>query len=284
MSAELTIREALERAASQLTPGSATARLDAEVLLSKALGVPRHQPYAFPERKLTPETADRYRALIEGRAKGEPVAYLIGEQEFWSLSLQVTPATLIPRPETERLVELALELIPPDAAWRIADLGTGSGAIALAIASERPRCRVVATDISTEALAVARNNAERLSLEAIEFRNGDWFKGLDDKLFELVVCNPPYVAENDPHLSRGDVRFEPAGALVSIDNGLGAIRHICEGSGGVLLEGGCLILEHGFNQGPAVRELMSTSGYTEIRQFQDYSGHDRVTRGRIPTQ
>ena len=276
------VRDVLEHAVTQLEPVHESGRLDAEVLLAFVLGKARHHPYAFPEQRLEPELADRYRSLVARRVNGEPVAYLTGEREFWSLTFKVTPDTLIPRPETERLVELALELTPTDQRLLIVDLGTGSGAIAITIACERPRCEVVAVDNCEPALAVARENAERHALHNIDFRKGDWGSALDTGLVDLIVANPPYVREGDPHLSRGDVRFEPRGALVAGEDGLSAIRMICQSAITCLRPGGFLLLEHGADQRTAVGDLLAANRYDSIRHHQDYAERDRVTQGRMP--
>ncbi|GAP66110.1 (protein release factor)-glutamineN5-methyltransferase [Mizugakiibacter sediminis] len=223
-----------------------------------------------------------FAALLARRLAGEPVAYLVGRRGFWSLELEVTPATLIPRAETERLVELALARLPADAAARVADLGTGSGAIALAIARERPRARVVATDASAEALAVARRNAARLGLGNVVFAQGDWCAALGEaRDFDLIVSNPPYIAAGDPHLGEGDLRFEPAAALASGADGLDAIRRIVRDARAHLRPGGGLLFEHGYRQGAAVRALLAAAGYREVFSARDLEGRERVSGGSI---
>src|SRR5690606_41469022 len=214
------------------------------------------------------------------RVAGEPVAYLTGRRGFRHLELQVTPDTLVPRPETELLVELALERLPTDRELRIADLGTGSGAIALALASERPRASVVATDASAAALAVARANADALGIANVEFREGDWFDAVRGERFDLVASNPPYIAEGDPHLQAGDLRFEPAMALSSGSDGLDAIRRIVAGAPAHLQPGGGLLLEHGWEQGAAVRALLSAAGFHAVATARDLEQRDRITYGR----
>ena len=227
---------------------------------------------------LTPEQEQTLQALLAQRRAGVPIAYVTGVREFWSMVLSVTPDTLIPRPDTEILVERALALIPPDTPWHIADLGTGSGAIALALAQERPRCRIVATDISTAALAVARANATRHGLDNIEFRVGAWQTPLGHELFEMIVSNPPYVRLSDTHLSQGDVRFEPSMALIAGEDGLDAIRHIARHSPPRLKSGGWLLLEHGFDQAEAVGNILRGNDYEKIDTFRDYAGQARVTQ------
>lgn len=270
--------EALAGGRRQLA-GLPSAQLEAEILLAFCLDAPRASLYANPEQDLTEEQSTRYRELLRRRLAGEPVAYLTGRREFWSLPLRVTPDVLIPRPETERLVELALRLIPADTAWRVADIGTGSGAIALAIASERPRAQLHATDISAAALAVAQANAANLSVGNVAFHRGSFCRPLPGS-FDLILSNPPYVAEDDPHLQRGDCRFEPRSALTPGADPLAAIRRIAAQAGEKLKAGGWLLLEHGPDQGEAVRTLLRGMGYREIATWQDLLGHDRVTQGR----
>jgi release factor glutamine methyltransferase len=271
------VRDLLASASRRL--GGADARLDAELLLAHALGVSRARLYAWPEDE--PDTVQRaaFERLVEAREQGEPIAYLTGRREFWSLELSVTPHVLIPRHETELLVELALERIPRDRAFRIADLGTGSGAIALALARERPLARVTATDASATALDVARGNAERLGVGNVGFAAGDWYAALGDARFDLIVSNPPYVAADDAHLAQGDLRFEPASALASGADGLDAIRHIVAGAPAHLADGGALLLEHGFDQSVRVRALLDAAGFVDVRSVRDAAGHERVTLG-----
>jgi release factor glutamine methyltransferase len=238
------IAAALAWARSALAPHTDTAGLDAELLLCRVLDCNRAYLHTWPERSLDESQEAGFRELVHRRAVGEPVAYLLGEAEFWSLPLAVTEHTLIPRPETELLVETALGLIPEDAQWTIVDLGTGSGAIALALASERPACRVHAVEASAEALAVARENAARLGL-AVQFHPGNWLEPLAGMRFELIVSNPPYVAADDPHLAQGDVRHEPRSALASGTDGLDDIRHIVAAAKPHLVAGGWLLIEHG---------------------------------------
>lgn len=272
-----TIDQIIRQATQQLTASSPSARLDAEVLLMHVTGLARTALITHSHEHLSAENEERLHALLARRMRGEPVAYLTGRREFWSMEFHITPDVLIPRPETELLVEQALHCIPENEAWTIADLGTGSGAIALAIARERPCCRVLATDISPAALAVARANARQLAIASIEFRSGAWLAPLDGEMFDLIVSNPPYVAENDPHLTAGDLRFEPHGALVSGADGLDAIRRIAADARRCLKPGGWLLLEHGSDQRAAVRELLIVHGYRSIRQHVDLAGLDRVT-------
>ncbi len=255
---------------------------EADLLLAHALGRARIWLLAHGEDDIAADDAARFLALVERRAAGEPVAYLTGSRGFWTLDLAVTPATLVPRPETELLVELALKRIPVDAESRIADLGTGSGAIALAIAKERPRTRVVATDASGDALDVARGNALRNGIGNVEFRAGDWFAPLAGEMFDLIASNPPYIALGDPHLEEGDLRFEPPSALSSGIDGLDAIRSIVRNAPAHLRAGGWLLLEHGWEQGEAMRALLRDAGFVDIATERDLEGRDRVTLGRLP--
>ncbi len=249
---------------------------DAEILLSAALEKPRTYLMAWPEAAVTEGAANRYRAWLHRRAQGEPVAYLLGEREFWSLKLIVSPATLIPRPETELLVERALTL-PLPAQARVVDLGTGSGAIALALASERPHWRMSAVDRSTAALDIARANGERLGLN-VRWLQGDWCEPLADECFDLVVCNPPYVKPGDPHLVA--LAHEPVDALVAGDDGLADLRAVTAQAAEHLLPGGWLLLEHGFDQGMAVRKILESRGFTTVVSVRDLAGHERLTFGR----
>jgi len=273
----MTLRDLLASATERL----GGERIDAELLLAHALGRSRAWLYAWPEHDVDAESAHAYETLVAARLRGEPVAYLIGHREFWSLDLAVTPDVLIPRPETELLVELALDRIPKSAATRIADLGTGSGAIAIAIARERPLARVLATDASAAAIAVARDNAERLGIRNIEFARGSWCAALGARELDLIVSNPPYIEASDAHLREGDLRFEPQSALASGADGLDAIREIAACAPDHLAHGGGLLLEHGWNQGAAVRDLLKRSGFTDIETATDIEGRDRVTLGRI---
>ncbi|HEX7815290.1 peptide chain release factor N(5)-glutamine methyltransferase [Dyella sp.] len=254
-------------------------RGDAEWLLLHALGKPRSWLIAHDRDELDEQVLRDYRAMVERRAVGEPVAYITGQRGFWSLDLEVSQAALIPRPETELLVELALERLPPDEALAVADLGTGSGAIALAIAHERRQAKVVATDRSVDALAVAERNAQRLDLR-VEFARGDWFDAIAGRRFALVVSNPPYIEADDPHLQQGDLRFEPPRALASGADGLDAIRQIVHEAPGYLEPGGWLLMEHGWTQAAAVRALLDARGFAQVQTFRDLESRDRVTGGR----
>ncbi len=252
-------------------------RLDAEVLLMHVLDCSRAKLYAHREQPVTQARLERFEALIERRARGEPVAYLLGRREFWSLDLRLSPATLIPRPETEHLVERALELGSHIVTQRVVDLGTGCGAVALALASERPGWQIAATDSSPEALRLAADNAERLGIDNVTFHLGDWLAAVPTWRFDLVVSNPPYLAHRDPHLQRGDVRFEPRRALVAGVDGMESIRSVATGARAHLESGGAVVLEHGPAQGRAVRDLLADLGYRAIDTRPDHAGHERVT-------
>ena len=254
--------------------------VDARALLRAALGIDDAQIAAHPERALTDEQRHRYRELVERRRAGEPVAYLTGEREFYSLAFKVTPAVLIPRPETELLVETALAHVPGQLECRVLDLATGSGCVAVSIALNRARARVTATDASRDALAVARENAarHRVRLECVE---SDWFAALAGRRFDLIVANPPYVAEGDPCLARGDLRFEPRAALVAGADGLACIRLIVAQARPLLAPGGRLMLEHGYDQAGRCRALLAEAGYREVTSHWDLAGVERVSAGRI---
>jgi release factor glutamine methyltransferase len=269
------IAQWLQAGTAELAAASPSARLDAELLLMYVCKLTRTELLTRAAIVLSLEQEGHLQQLLVRRKEGEPIAYLIGQREFWSLQLTVSSATLIPRPETEILVERALARIPRDAAYTIADLGTGSGAIAVAIARERPHCRIIASDVSADALTVARNNADQYRLYNIEFRQGAWFTPLPER-FDLVVSNPPYIRDNDPHLSIGDVRFEPRPALRGGSDGLDHIRRIAAQASHRLRAGGWLLLEHGFDQKHAVADILRHYRYQRITDYCDYSGQDRV--------
>ena len=258
-------------------------RHEAEILLAAALGKTRAWIMAHPEeRVLDCEATDRYEAYVTRRSRGEPVAYVLGEKEFWSLPLEVTPDVLIPRPETELVVELALTHLPRDQESRVLDLAAGSGAIALALAKELPRAAVVGADISEAAITVARRNARRLGLANVVFRTGSWFDPVAEERFELIASNPPYIAATDERVEPAVRRFEPHGALFAGADGLEALRVITGAAGRYLSPGGWLVVEHGDRQGPAVRELLSAAGFADVTTRQDLAGLDRCTEGRWP--
>lgn len=256
--------------------------VDAQWLLAHALGRNRSWLYAHGDSALDVVTCDRFGVLVDRRANGEPVAYLTARRGFWTFELLVTPDTLIPRPETESLVERALTLLHPDRALRIADLGTGTGAIALALALERPRADVLATDASQAALTVARRNADALGVSNVRFAQGNWHGALGDERFDLIASNPPYIAIGDAHLAAGDLRFEPSSALASGDDGLDAIREIASGAPAHLEADGWLLLEHGVDQGASVRVLLHEAGFSDVHTAKDLEGRERVSSGRWP--
>ena len=277
-----TVSEALRRAI-ELSPVSDSPRLDVELLLSWVLGKERVWLYTWPETELNDAQQAEFERALSRRRKGEPIAHIMGEREFWSLPLYVNASTLIPRPDSERLVELALALTESAPSGRALDLGTGTGALALAFASERPAWGVTALDASTAAIDLARRNARRLGLERVRCLHSDWYSALPmDERFELVMSNPPYIADCDPHLNRGDVRFEPRSALVAERQGLADIEHIVNLSPRHLLPGGWLLIEHGWEQGAAVRELFTVRGFRAVRTEQDLNERDRVTLGQWP--
>lgn len=276
------LRLARSRLIAALGLDARVAGLEAQILLSQVLGQTRAHVLAHPEATLSDTQQAQFDALLVRREGGEPIAYLTGEREFYGLVFLVSPAVLIPRPETELLVELALARIPQGAPLRVLDLGTGSGAAAVTLAKLRPQARVTAVDKSTEALAMARANAARLGAVNVEFMHSDWFAALNPAWrFDLIVANPPYVAENDAHLGQGDVRFEPRMALASGLDGLDAIRHIAQTSPKFLCDSGHLLLEHGYNQADLCKNLLDTLGYSEVASYADLNGLARVTSGKF---
>lgn len=276
----MTVNDAIVAATARLKNFSNTPALDAQVLLAHALGENRTYIIAHAKDTIDEQVYQQFDQLVSLRAEGTPVAYLTGVQEFWSLPFNVTRDTLIPRPETELLVELALEKIPPEARFLIADIGTGSGAIALAIASERRHCRVLASDPSAAALRIAASNANRLGINNVEFVQGSGLEPVTGTQFNLVVSNPPYIGENDPHLQQGDVRFEPRSALVAGVEGLDIIRAIVEQALQYLLPGGWLMIEHGYDQEQAVDILFRKKGFSNIECYRDLAEQPRVTIGQ----
>jgi len=278
-----TLRAGRGRLAQALGLDPSVAGLEAQVLLAHVLNRPRAYLLAHPEAALSDSNQAQFESLLTRRERGEPIAYLTGQREFYGLEFLVTPDVLIPRPETELLVELALEHIPQDTPIRILDLGTGSGAIAITLAKLRPQAQVTAVDASPQALAIARQNTERLATANVNFIESSWFSKLDESSrFELIVANPPYVAENDPHLAQGDVRFEPVMALTAGAEGMDAIRHIAQASLHYLTVSGRLLFEHGYDQEVFSRDLLHSLGYVDIACYPDLGGQPRVTGGKKP--
>lgn len=256
-----------------------TSRIEIQTLLQAALQVNRAYLYAHAEQVLDAAQEAAYLALFERRAQGEPIAYILGKREFFGLEFKVTPATLIPRPDTELLVEQAMQRIPAQRPCAVLDLGTGTGAIALSIAQARPQANVVAVDASEQALRVARDNQLNLGVNNVSLLLSDWFSALQGRNFDVIVSNPPYIRSDDIHLQQGDVRFEPMTALASGIDGLHDIRNICSRSMQFLLPGGCLLLEHGYDQAQQVREILHASGFQAVFTERDLAGVERVTGG-----
>jgi release factor glutamine methyltransferase len=277
------IRALLDEGAAKLARACDEPRREAEVLLGAALGRSRAWLLANPDEMIRDcEATDRYEAFVTRRAHGEPVAYLLGEKEFWSLPLRVGPGVLVPRPETELVVEHALAHLAADRDLDVLDLASGSGAIALAVASERPRCRVVATDVASAAVEATRENALRLELgDRVAVLQGAWFDPCAGRRFDLIASNPPYIAADDARVETGVRRYEPAEALFSGPTGLEALQVIAAGAPLHLRPGGWLVVEHGDTQGAAVRALCTAAGFEEVHTFRDLSGHERCTEGRL---
>lgn len=274
------IQATLNKAVVVLKQTNPEPRLEAEILLAYVLKKNRAYLFAHPETILTPEQLAHYEALINKRATGLPLAYLTGTREFWSMTLKVNEHTLIPRHETERLVELALELLPNKPQVRILDLGTGSGAIALALAKERPHWVIDACDLSLEALNTAEENAQNHGLNQIQFYHSNWFSALPPCRYDAIVSNPPYIAQDDPHLLEGDVRFEPLNALVSSQEGLADLQYLIKHSKEWLLPNGLLLLEHGYDQKNQICTILNKLEYQDVHCWQDLQGHDRISGGR----
>ncbi len=262
--------------------GAGLPRVDAEFLLAHFLAKPRSWLYAFGDFSLSEQQCTEFELLVQRRVMGEPIAYITGRRGFWTFNLQVSPDTLIPRPETELLVDLALTHISPEQVCRVLDLGTGTGAVAIAIAYECPLARVTAIDFSEAALVVARRNTAELKIHNIEFIGSDWYAELAGQTFAVIVSNPPYIEEADTHLQQGDLRFEPRTALASGVDGLDAIRMIIAGAKNHLQPQGWLLIEHGWNQASAIREIFAHAGFIDIQTEQDLEDRDRVTMGRNP--
>ncbi|WP_105900975.1 peptide chain release factor N(5)-glutamine methyltransferase [Vibrio gangliei] len=269
--------------AALIKSGSDSAAIDAAVLMCHVLDKPRSYLLTWPEKELSSEQQQQFDALLARRIAGEPVAYIVGEREFWSLPLEVSTSTLIPRADTERLVELALDKIA-ELDGDILDLGTGTGAIALALASEFPKRHVIGIDLQVEAQQLATRNAKKLAINNARFLQGSWFEPLDAKAqFACIVSNPPYIDKQDPHLAQGDVRFEPLTALVAEQKGLADLAYIAQHATRYLKSGGWLLMEHGYEQGADVRDILLKLGYQAVSTEQDYGHNDRVTLGRWKT-
>jgi release factor glutamine methyltransferase len=275
-----TVAALLQDSAERLKSSSRSARLDAELLLAHALGWQRVRLFGDSDQVVRPEIAQRFRDMIEERHAGRPVAQLVGSREFWSLLINVTPATLVPRPETEMLVECALNRIPADEPGTLLELGTGSGAIALALATERPAVSVTATDLSEEALKVARYNASTLKLPNVAFRFGDWYKAAADNQFDTIVSNPPYVTDQEWMLNQFALGHEPAMALRAGRDGLLCLKPVVAEAPAHLKPGGWLLVEHGFRQGPVAARLFQEAGFSAIATYRDLPGKPRVTEGQ----
>jgi release factor glutamine methyltransferase len=277
----LSIRAVLSQTEARLDDISDSARLDAEILLARAIDMPRSYLFAHPEDTIDDAAVQRLEKTVQRRLSGDPMAYITGIKEFWSLELMVSPATLVPRPETEILVDQALREIPRNADWRILDLGTGSGAIALAIASDRQLCDVTAVDISAEALAVARQNARQLTISNVTFLEGNWTEPVADQQFKVICSNPPYVSEGDDALRA--LAAEPQFALTAGDSGLEAIELLARDCTTIIADNGLLFLEHGAMQKDQVAEILKSYGWTSIQCYDDYAGHPRVTCSYFPS-
>lgn len=273
------IRQLLLSATEQLNKLTDTPRLDAEVLLAHSLDKNRTWLATWPDKTLSNDQLQAFTRLLNKRMNGEPIAHITGIREFWSLKLQITPDTLIPRPDTELMVEQILSSTPAEHEISLLDLGTGSGAIALALATERPHWKITATDQSAAALEVARLNAKQLNISNIDFRSGNWFEPLHGHEFDIIASNPPYIPQHDPHLAQGDVRFEPLSALASGDDGLDDIRLICTQAKSYLHPAGKLFIEHGYDQKAEIFDIFNKNGYTHISQTLDLAENPRVTYG-----
>lgn len=253
--------------------------LDAEVLLAHALEKNRAYLLTWPDAAVTDTAATQYQKNLKRRIFGEPIAYILGYKEFWSLPIAVTSDTLIPRADTECSLHWLLERFSDKQQWRVLDLGTGSGAIALALAHEKPQWAICAVDWSTDALAVAMRNAQTLGCTQIEWLHSDWYQAVSGRMFDVIIANPPYIAEDEPHWQQGDLRFEPKTALVAADNGLKDLVHIIQHAPQYLVPSGLLLVEHGYLQGPSVKSLFITAGFTEVETHCDYGGQPRWTAG-----
>ena len=277
----MNIQQALQQANQDLSESSPSAMLDAQVLLSFVLRCNSAHLAAWPEKELSEEQQSHYLQLIQKRHQGSPVAHLTGQREFWSLNFSVNDSTLIPRPETETLIEYILAEFNHRETLKLLDMGTGTGAIAIAIAKEKPGWEIVASDISAEALKLARQNSEQHQTANITFIQSDWFENISADDFDIIVSNPPYIASDDPHLQQGDVRFEPLSALTSGPEGMDDIEQLCSQAADYLNNNGWLIIEHGYNQAQQVADCFAKNGFTMIGQQQDLSGHTRMTAASL---
>ncbi len=274
------ISTTLSNAIQQLGTTSDSADLDAEVLLSHVLNKPRSHLRAWPEKILSSQQTQHYQQLIEQRYSGMPVAYLTGQREFWSRDFMVSPDVLIPRPDTELLIELSLNLLKHKPNARVLDLGTGSGIIAITLAAERPGLTVFATDICAKALSIAKNNATKHRVNNVHFLQSNWFNAIERSTFDLIISNPPYIKENDPHLSEGDVRFEPEQALTAAESGLKDIKLITKHGRNYLKPDATLLIEHGYDQQTSVQNIFNMFNFENIKTHPDLAGHPRVTSGQ----
>ena len=277
----MNIQQALQQASQELSATSPSAALDAQVLLSFVLHCNTAHLAAWPEKELSTEQQSDFLQLIQQRQQGLPVAHLTGQREFWSLNFSVNNSTLIPRPETETLVEYILTRFAHREHLKLLDMGTGTGAIAIAIAKEKPGWQIVASDASAEALQLARQNSQQHQTDNITFIQSDWFENITSTDFDIIVSNPPYIASDDPHLQQGDVRFEPLSALASGTEGLDDIEHLCSHAVQRLNNNGWLIVEHGYNQAQDVADCFANNGFSKIEQQQDLSGHTRMTAASL---
>jgi release factor glutamine methyltransferase len=280
---QLSIKQCLTLS-EEINAVSDTARLDIELILTHILQKNRTWLFTWSDHVLTEKQTADFLQMLERRKNGEPVAHIIGQREFWSLSFDVNNSTLIPRPDTELLVETLLELFShdlPDASRHCLDLGTGTGAIALSLAHEKKFWKVVGVDQSPAAIELAEKNRQKFQLQNVNLKISDWFSNMDQQQFDVIVSNPPYIDPQDPHLSQGDLRFEPLTALIADEKGLADIKHIIHHAKNYLLSGGWLLLEHGYDQAEAVKKLLHENGYAQIQTRKDYGGNDRVTFARL---
>ncbi len=277
----MNIQQALQQASQALAASKENAALDAQVMLCFVLNCNSAHLAAWPEKQLTAEQANQFLALVAQRQQGIPVAHLTGQREFWSLNFRVNNSTLIPRPETETLVEFILDNFGDRPSVKLLDMGTGTGAIAIAIASEKNNWKIVACDNSAEAIALAIENGAQHSTNNVSLVQSDWFSNISEHDFDIIVSNPPYIASDDPHLQQGDVRFEPHSALTAGISGMDDIEHICAHAKDYLSAQGSLIIEHGYDQQQQVADCFARHGYTDLQQSNDLSGHTRMTAGKI---